>query len=147
MDENPILYSDLIKDDGSIEKLIEQLNQAITAFDTAKSRIQGAANDLVKSLQSISGATEEQRQAIEKATKSQEQLLQEYENVNSELRTAYREKQKVTQAQKEAQQVDKLTIQLQNAKKGSYNALSAEYRKLKLEINDGRIGRRICQKA
>lgn len=135
MDENPILYSDLIKDDGSIEKLIEQLNQAITAFDTAKSRIQGAANDLVKSLQSISGATEEQRQAIEKATKTQEQMLQEYENVNSELRTTYREKQKLTQAQKEAQQIDKLTIQLQNAKKGSYNALSAEYRKLKIELN------------
>lgn len=135
MADNPIKYSELIQDDGSIQNLIEQLNQAITAFDTAKGKIQSTCTELVKSLQSISGATEEQRQEIEKVVKTQEQLLAEYEKVDSETRTAYREKQKLTQAQKEAQSIDKLTIQLNNAKKGSYNALSAEYRLCMIQLN------------
>ena len=135
MADNPIKYSELIQDDGSIQNLIDQLNQAITAFDTAKGKIQSTCTELVKSLQSISGASEEQRQEIEKVVKTQEQLLAEYEKVDSETRTAYREKQKLTQAQKEAQSIDKLTIQLNNAKKGSYNALSAEYRLCMIQLN------------
>lgn len=132
---NPVLYSDLIKDDGSIQNLINQLNEAITAFDTAKGKLQATATDLAKSLQNISGATEEQRQSINKAVQDTEKLIEAYKNEDSALRAAYREKQKVKQAQKEAQQIDKLTIQLNNAKKGSYNALSAEYRLLKIELN------------
>lgn len=135
MNDNPILYSDLVKDDGAIQNLINQLNEAINAFDTAKGKLQTTATDLAKSLQSISGATEEQRQSISKAVQETEKLIEAYRNEDSAQRAAYREKQKVTQAQKEAQQIDKLTIQLNNAKKGSYNALSAEYRLLKIQIN------------
>lgn len=133
--DNPVLYSDLIKDDGAIQNLINQLNEAINAFDTAKGKLQATATDLTKSLQSISGATEEQRQSISRAVQDTEKLIESYKNQDSAQRAAYREKQKVTQAQKEAQQIDKLTIQLNNAKKGSYNALSAEYRLLKIELN------------
>jgi len=135
MNDNPILYSDLVKDDGAIQNLINQLNEAINAFDTAKGKLQTTATELAKSLQSISGATEEQRQSISKAVQETEKLIEAYKNEDSAQRAAYREKQKVTQAQKEAQQIDKLTIQLNNAKKGSYNALSAEYRLLKIELN------------
>ena len=135
MDDNPILYSDLVKDDGAIQNLINQLNEAINAFDTAKGKLQTTATELAKSLQSISGATEEQRQSISKTIQETEKLIEAYKNEDSAQRAAYREKQKVTQAQKEAQQIDKLTIQLNNAKKGSYNALSAEYRLLKIQIN------------
>lgn len=135
MNDNPILYSDLVKDDGAIQNLINQLNEAINAFDTAKGKLQATATDLAKSLQSISGASEEQRQSISKAVQETEKLIEAYRNEDSAQRAAYRAKQQVTQAQKEAQQIDKLTIQLNNAKKGSYNALSAEYRLLKIQIN------------
>lgn len=135
MNDNPILYSDLIKDDGAIQNLINQLNEAINAFDTAKGKLQTTATELAKSLQSISGASEEQRQSISKAVQETEKLIEAYRNEDSAQRAAYRAKQQLTQAQKEAQQIDKLTIQLNNAKKGSYNALSAEYRLLKIQIN------------
>ena len=34
MGENPILYSDLIKDDGSIDNLIAKLEEVISKYDS-----------------------------------------------------------------------------------------------------------------
>ena len=134
-DNNPILYSDLVKDDGAITNLIEQLNQAISTFETAKSKIQSSANETARSLQNVSGATEQQRQSIENAAQTMEKLIQQYKDEDSKLRQANREKQKLTQVQKEANSIDKLTIQLAKSKKGSYNALSAEYRLNVIQLN------------
>ena len=136
MGENPILYSDLIKDDGSIDNLIAKLEEVISKYDSLVRKVQKEANETANSLKNVSGASEEQRKQIENSIQTQEDLLDAYKNWVSELRSAQREEQKLKVAKKESVQMDKTIIQYNNAKKGSYNQLSAEYRLIKMRLNE-----------
>lgn len=133
---NPIFYKDLVTPDESITKLIEQLTKLIEKYDEVKAKIQGDAAAMVKSLENVSSATEEQRQAIELITKQSDTLAQKYRQTNDAEREAYRALQETTRAKKEQQKIDKLIVQLNNSAEGSYNRLSAQYRLNKIRLNE-----------
>lgn len=133
---NPIYYKDLVTPDESITKLIEQLTKLIEKYDEVKAKIQGDAAAMVKSLENVSSATEEQRQAIELTTKQSDALAQKYRQTNDAEREAYRALQETTRAKKERQKIDKLIVQLNNSAEGSYNRLSAQYRLNKIRLNE-----------
>ena len=133
---NPIYYRDLITPDDSITKLIQQLDELISKYEAAKSKIQGAAAEAAKSMQGLSGATEEQREQITLLTTQSEKLAEHYAKYNKEEREAYRQKQSVIQATKEQQRIDKLMVEINNSKEGSYNRLSAQYRLNKIRLNE-----------
>lgn len=133
---NPIFYKDLVTPDESITKLIEQLTKLIEKYDEVKAKIQGDAAAMVKSLENVSSATEEQRQAIELTTKQSDALAQKYRQTNDAEREAYRALQETTRAKKEQQKIDKLIVQLNNSVEGSYNRLSAQYRLNKIRLNE-----------
>ena len=133
---NPIRYSDLITPDDSITKLISQLDALIAKYDEARGKIQTAAADAAKSLQNLSGATEEQRQNIAVLTTESDKLTRAYEQTNNAERETFRRRQQVIDAVKEEQRVDKLLVQIQNSKEGSYNRLSAQYRLNKIRLNE-----------
>ena len=80
---NPIYYRDLITPDDSITKLMDQLDELITKYDGAKQKIQGAAAEIAKGMQGVSGATEEQRKNIQLATEQSEKLVAEYRDVTT----------------------------------------------------------------
>jgi TP901 family phage tail tape measure protein len=134
--DNPIKYSDLIKPDDSITTLINQLTALIEKYGEVKTKIQGDAAALAKSLENVSSATEEQRKTIESTTTQSDKLAKAYENVNVAERETYRRRQQVIQAVKEEQSIDKLVVQLNNSKEGSYNRLSAQYRLNKIRLNE-----------
>lgn len=134
--DNPIKYSDLIKPDDSITTLINQLTALIEKYGEVKTKIQGDAAALAKSLENVSSATEEQRKTIETTTAESDKLAKAYENVNVAERETYRRRQQVIQAVKEEQSIDKLVVQLNNSKEGSYNRLSAQYRLNKIRLNE-----------
>ena len=133
---NPIRYADLIQPDNSITNLIAQLDELITKYDIARSKIQGAAADAARSMQNLSGATDEQRQSIQLLTTQSEKLAKAYEETNVQERETYRRRQEVIQAVKEEQQIDKLLVQINNSVEGSYNRLSAQYRLNKIRLNE-----------
>lgn len=133
---NPIKYSDLISPDNSITDLITQLTALIAKYDEAKAKIQSAANEMVKDLQNVSGATEQQRQSIIQAYQETEKLAEQYKRVSSEEQAAKRQKIALTQASKEQTQIDKLIVQLNQSQEGSYNRLSAQYRLNKIRLNE-----------
>ena len=133
---NPIFYKDLVTPDESITKLIEQLTKLIEKYDEVKAKIQSDAAAMVKSLENVSSATEEQRQAIELTTKQSDALAQKYRQTNDAEREAYRALQETTRAKKEQQKIDKLIVQLNNSAEGSYNRLSAQYRLNKIRLNE-----------
>lgn len=134
--DNPIKYSDLIQPDDSITKLIAQLDELIAKYDAARDKIQGAATEAAKGMQSLSGATEEQRQQIQLLTVQSEKLAAEYAKATTEERKAYQQKQQVAQATKEQQRIDKLLVEINNSKEGSYKRLSAQYRLNKMRLNE-----------
>lgn len=133
---NPIRYSDLIQPDSSITDLIAQLTALIAKYDDAKAKIQSSANEVAKGLQSVSGATEQQRQAIVQAYQETERLAAQYKRVTDEEQEARRQKIALTQATREKTQIDKLIVQLNKSQEGSYNRLSAQYRLNKIRLNE-----------
>lgn len=133
---NPIRYADLISPDNSITDLIAQLTALIAKYDEARAKIQSAANEMVKDLQNVSGATEQQRQSIIQAYQETEKLAEQYKRVSSEEQAAKRQKIALTQASKEQTQIDKLIVQLNQSQEGSYNRLSAQYRLNKIRLNE-----------
>lgn len=136
--ENPnvIKYSDLIQPDSSITDLIAQLKELIGEYDAAKSKIQGAAADVAKSLQGVSGATEEQRKAIQVATAESDKLVASYRDVESAAWKAQQAFVEQKNAAKEKSQIDKLVTQINTSVEGSYNRLSAQYRLNKIRLNE-----------
>ena len=133
---NPIRYADLIQPDNSITNLIAQLDELIARYDIARAKIQGAAADAARSMQNLSGATDEQRQSIQLLTAQSEKLAKAYEETNVQERETYRRRQEVIQAVKEEQQIDKLLVQINNSVESSYNRLSAQYRLNKIRLNE-----------
>ena len=134
--DNPIKYSDLIQDDGAIERLMENLDALIAKFASTKQSIQAQAGELAAKMQTLSGATDDQRQAITLLTTESDKLAKAYEQTNVAERETYRRRQEVIQAVKEEQSVDKLLVQINNSVEGSYNRLSAQYRLNKIRLNE-----------
>lgn len=133
---NPILYSDLIKPDDSITKLMDQLDELITKYDGAKQKIQGAAAEIAKGLQGVAGASEEQRKAIQLATEQSDKLVAEYRDVTTAQWKATQAFAEAAAAKKESAQIDKLVTQINTSVEGSYNRLSAQYRLNKIRLNE-----------
>lgn len=133
---NPIRYADLITPDDSITNLIAQLDELIKTYDTAKNKIQGAAAEAAKSIQALSGATDEQRQSITLLTTESDKLVSEYRDVTSKQWEATKAFVQAAQAKKESAQIDKLVTQINDSLEGSYNRLSAQYRLNKIRLNE-----------
>lgn len=133
---NPIYYKDLITPDDSIKNLIKQLEDLIAVYDTAKSKIQSAAQQTAQAVQGVSGATEEQRKAIQLATEESDKLVKEYRDVTTASWKATQAFAEATAAKKESAQIDKLITQINTSAEGSYNRLSAQYRLNKIRLNE-----------
>lgn len=133
---NPIYYRDLITPDDSITKLMDQLDELITKYDGAKQKIQGAAAEMVKGIQGVSGASEEQRKAIQLVTEQSDKLVAEYRDVTTAQWKATQAFAEAAAAKKESAQIDKLVTQINTSVEGSYNRLSAQYRLNKIRLNE-----------
>ena len=133
---NPIRYSDLITPDNSITNLIAQLDALIAKYESAQQVIKSAAAEAAKSMGNLSGATEEQRQQITLLTTESDKLAASFKKNDDAEREAYRNKQAILQATKEQQRIDKLLVEINNSKEGSYKRLSAQYRLNKIRLNE-----------
>lgn len=133
---NPIKYSDLVKPDNSITDLINQLDQLSDAYMNTLKNIKSEALTVRAALAGVSGATEDGRKSIKGATSDADRLTR----AARELAFAESENAKrlaeLKQAQKEANEITKLTQRLNQSAEGSYNRLSAQYSLNKIYINN-----------
>ena len=133
---NPIYYRDLVTPDNSITDLINQLKELVGEYDAAKSKIQGAAAEIAKGLQGVSGASEEQRKNIQLATEQSDKLVAEYRDITTAQWKVTQAFTEASAAKKESAQIDKLITQINTSVVGSYNRLSAQYRLNKIRLNE-----------
>lgn len=133
---NPLRYSDLIQPDNSIQQLCDELDEAIAKEEKLRGVIQGAANDRVKAMGAVSGATDEQRQEILKNAEATESLLKAYKDVGEAMLQDKMQKAQLTAASREETQVAKLLVEINNSAEGSYKRLSAQYRLNKIALNE-----------
>lgn len=132
---NPIKYSDLISPDNSINELIKQLDELSDTYTNALKNIKAEAIQLSQVLTHVSGATETGREATKRASEQTDKLVRaqkELEFAESENAKAL---QRLKQATKEQNDINKLVVKINNSAEGSYNRLSAQYSLNKIYLN------------
>lgn len=133
---NPIKYSDLVKPDDSITKLIAQLDQLSDAYMNTLQNIKSEAITVKAALEGVSGATENGRKTIRGASNDTDKLTRAARDLAfAESKNAKRLAE-LKQAQKEANELNKLTTRLNQSAEGSYNRLSAQYSINKIYLNN-----------
>ena len=93
MEEDKIKYSDIIQPDDSIEKLIGQLGELNSSYETLVNAVRAGADRVVHALKTVSGATQEGRKAIEDAASTaaklkrvQDSVATSYDKINADLK-------------------------------------------------------------
>jgi hypothetical protein len=139
---NPILSSDLYKDEGDIKKAIEQLKLLRAEYSEAAKTIQNEALKVSVSFKKANVATVEQREQIKKTANQADKLSKEYDKYNLLLDDNAKKLAALKNAQRTQNQINKLEAKLAASKAGSYNALSAEYSLNKIRLNQMTIAER-----
>lgn len=132
---NPIKYSDLVNPDNSIIDLIKQLQELLKTFGETAAGIKAEAQQLMQSLKGVSGATEEGRAVTKKASDDAERLAKAQRDLAFAQSETAKEIAELKAAQNEANQINRLTVKLNNSAEGSYDRLSAQYSLNKIRIN------------
>ena len=135
MDTNPIKYKDLILPDDSIENLIKQLDEANDAYNNIGNSIKEEAQRISVAMRTISGATNEGREATKGYSESAQKLLKAERDLNFARSETARQIAELKALKKDEQTITKLTIQLNRSAEGSYDALSAQYSLNKIRLN------------
>lgn len=133
---NPIKYSDLVKPDDSITKLIAQLDQLSDAYMNTLNNIKSEAITVKAALESVSGATESGRKTIRGASNDTDKLTRAARDLAFAESENAKRLAELKQAQKEANELNKLTTRLNQSADGSYNRLSAQYSINKIYLNN-----------
>ena len=131
---NPIFNAQLLGED-EIKKMIQHFtNLAITA-ETSIKKIQGEAAKLGETLKATNVTQSEQRETIKKSAKEADQMEKALSKYNESLSDNQVKIAAVKNAQRTLNQLNKAEAKLLAAKKGSYNALSAQYSINKIKLN------------
>lgn len=133
--EQPLHYSDLIQPDDSIEKLIQQLDEANSAYNNLGNSIKAEAERIASAMNTISGATSQGRSATRGYSQDAERLLKAERDLNFARSETARKIAELNAEKKTEQTITKLTVQLNRAQEGSYEALSAQYGLNKVRLN------------
>lgn len=133
---NPIKYSDLVKPDNSISDLINQLDQLSDAYMNTLKNIKSEALTVRAALAGVSGATESGRATIKGATTDTDRLTRAARDLAFAESENAKRLAELKQAQKEANEINKLTVRLNQSAEGSYNRLSAQYSLNKIHLNN-----------
>lgn len=132
---NPIRYSDLVVPDNSISDLIKQLAELSDTYARTQKTIKEEALQVTASLERVSGATESGRQATRKASDDAERLAKAQANLAFAQTETARKIEELKLAQREQNELNKLSAKLNNAAEGSYKRLAAQYALNKRRLN------------
>ena len=132
---NPIKYSDLISPDDSISNLIKQLDELSDAYGNMSKNVREQAGALATNLRGVSGATEAGRKAIQNASTDADRLAKAQKALNDAESETNIRLQELKQAQKEANDIAKVTARLNRSQEGSYNRLAAMYKMNMMHLN------------
>ncbi len=170
MAENPIRTGDLFEDDGTIQKVIEQLERLMGIIGKMQGEVSKSAQSIQAETKKTTGSQKQQQetlkrnsQEVEKLSKAHRGLLdakkpiakeiakirvqtQATNKLNTEaaksealksesVRKSTQETMRLNMENKKKQKEMQLDIKMNQSAEGSYNRLSAQYAKLKMELN------------
>lgn len=117
---NPIKTSDLIQNDGTIDKLIADLEKLRDKYVKSMDEIRKKANALDQTLQKLSGSTEQQKQTAQQSAAEADRMSRAYKEMKKEaaaleseiiaLRRQKAELTSATQAETKAMQAEAKSV-------------------------------------
>jgi len=134
-EDNPLKYSDFIQPDASINDLIKQLEKLQTVYADLFENVKKEAEDVRKSIETMSGSQEQHRKTVKKAADDADRLAKAQEKLTESQGEVAEELARLRAEQQKQNNVNKLTAKLNDAAEGSYNKLSAQYSLNKLKLN------------
>ena len=143
-----IRYSDLIMDDGALDRAIEKLKELRKYYADTVEDIKRQAKELKDALDGVpssslgggtskrlSPATDAGRDGIAKMQREAQKLAVTMEEYQAALSKADKMIEEYNIAQTEATRLTRLIVQENQAAEGSYNKLSKQYSILKMQLN------------
>lgn len=122
---NPIKTSDLIQNDGTIDKLIADLEKLRDKYVKSMDEIRKKANALDQTLQKLSGSTEQQKQTAQQSAAEADRMSRAYKEMKKEaaaleseiiaLRRQKAELTSATQAETKAMQAEAKSVKELNS--------------------------------
>ena len=134
-DTNPIKYSDLVSPDNSIENLIKQLETLKSTYENLVGTIKTDSKAMADAMKSFSGATQEGRKKIADSSKEADRLAQAQKALRDATSETAQEIARLKEATREQNRINAANAKQALATKGSYNDLSAQYTKIKIELD------------
>ena len=126
----------MVKPDNSITDLINQLDQLSDAYMNTLKNIKSEAISVRAALAGVSGATEDGRKTIKGATTDTDRLTRAARDLAFAESENAKRLAELKQAQKEANEINKLVVKINQSAEGSYNRLSAQYSLNKIFLNN-----------
>ena len=132
---NPIQGKELYNDDGTLKKLLEELNSVNDSYSDLLKKIGDNAAKIEVRIKKLTGAQVEQREEIKKAASETSALQKAQAKLNTSQSNTAKQIATIRRATAEQNKVNKLNAQLAASAAGSYNQLAAQYALNKIELN------------
>jgi len=137
MDEgNPIKYSDLVIDDGAIDKLIAAIDKLEKHFLSAQKKFRNEIEKTRKSASDFTDATDDQEAELEKLEKQLEKLIKANKELQDAEGQATEQKKKAVKLAKEEQKLRQKLIELTDDQAVANEELRLEIAKQRREVKE-----------
>jgi hypothetical protein len=135
MADNPIKYSDFIQPDGSISDLIKQLESLQTTYAEMINSLKSNASSAEKATKSLNNTTSEGQEATRKAAEEADRLAKAHDDLKKSQSENAKQIAALKSQQQQQNNINRLTVAMNKAAKGSYDQLSAQYSLNKIKLN------------
>jgi hypothetical protein len=132
---NPILTSDIYRNTGELEQLLEQLKAVEAQYDSLLKKTQTEAVKLQAKVEGLNIAHEGQKEQLKQAAVQTDKLEKAQAKYKEALSDTQTKILALRQATNEQNRIKKLEIKLADSAEGSYNRLSAQYSLNKIRLN------------
>lgn len=133
---NPIKYSDLVVDDGAIERLIKAIDTLEKRFLNAQKKFRSEIEKTKKSTEDFTGATEDQEDELEKLEKQLEKLIKANKELQDTDGKLAEQKKQAVKIAKEEQKLRKKLIELTDDQAVANEELKIEIQQQRKVVKD-----------
>lgn len=140
---NPIKASDLIQNDGTIDKLIDDLEKLRDKYVKSMDEIRKKANALDQTLQKLSGSTEQQKQTAQESAAEADRMSRAYKEMKKQLSEIQQELERLKKSQQDSTKQTQQQTQSTKAETQAFDELgikliaaSDELRKATARLNE-----------
>lgn len=131
---NPVLTSDLFKDDGAIQDGIKQLKSLSTEYESFIDKVKAQSVQLESSVKDSNISTVSQREEFKKTSKQVDELEKQYSKYVDLLDENAVKIAALKTAQQKLNKVNKLEAQIATARNGSVEQLNAQLKLNKVRL-------------